>query len=715
MSVSLSLRSLAIVGAAGILIVGSAGYAGLARGTTVTARLAATNSMVRSQMDAAMTHDAIRADVYNVFVAALAKDAPRRERAAADLAKHRDRFREQVRAMASPAEHYSGRAHAGTLLPVVDDYLNAAASLAAQAIVDQPGAAASIAAFEQISGRLKGELAESAAMLEAEANELSTRSAIEFTRAKVLVVGASLLALLICFAAGLTAERRLTTRVRAVRDRVVRLGNGGIEELRVAMQAMAEGDLTPALTAPPRPLEVTSSDEVGQLTASLNDIIDQTTSTALAFEEARTTLKRLIAETSRLASVAREGRLNERGDESTFAGSYRELVTAINATLDAVVAPVTEASAVLDMLAEQDLTGRVRGQYKGDHARIQNAINSAVETLSGALGAVARTAEGVASSATQIGAGSRELALGASDQAVSLQEVSSSARELAAMTKANASSAAEGRLLAEGAQASTNEGVGEVRRLADAIARIKASAEATARIVRTIDEIAFQTNLLALNAAVEAARAGDSGRGFAVVADEVRNLAMRSAEAARNTASLIEESMRSTELGVVLNSQVMDKLSEIANRVSRVGQVVSEIAAASDEQAKGVELIDSALEEMSSRTQSVAAAADESEAASRALSGQSATLRDLVGEFRIEPSTTRWSVEPRPGALGARPRPERVERATRGNATPVRRAARDTPTLPNRGGGRAGGSREGALGNISIPLDDDDLSTTESF
>jgi methyl-accepting chemotaxis protein len=147
---------------------------------------------------------------------------------------------------------------------------------------------------------------------------------------------------------------------------------------------------------------------------------------------------------------AKAGQLQQRGDDQSFEGSFRELVQGINHTLDAVIAPVNAATETLERLAVRDLTSRVEGNYRGDHARIQQSLNSAMDKLSEAMSAVADTAEGVASSAQQIDAGSKELARGASDQAASLEEVSASARELAAMTKRNAASAAEGRSLAEG-------------------------------------------------------------------------------------------------------------------------------------------------------------------------------------------------------------------------------------------------------------------------
>jgi methyl-accepting chemotaxis protein len=174
-----------------------------------------------------------------------------------------------------------------------------------------------------------------------------------------------------------------------------------------------------------------------------------------------------------------------------------------------------------------------------------------------------------------------------------------------------------------------------MKRLSEVIIQIKASTDATARIVKTIDEIAFQTNLLALNAAVEAARAGDSGRGFAVVAEEVRNLAMRSAEASKNTAGLIEQSLRNAEAGVSVNQAVVSDLSEIHARIARINQVMCDLASASDQQKTGIEQIKAAVEQMNLVTQQTAASAEQSASAAQELSGQAGELTRMVSSFRL--------------------------------------------------------------------------------
>ena len=296
---------------------------------------------------------------------------------------------------------------------------------------------------------------------------------------------------------------------------------------------------------------------------------------------------------------------------------------------------VQEMSQVLTSVASQDLTVRVTGSYDGSHGTTKDDLNLALENLESTLGQVGQVVSQLTTASRQINEGSVQVADGASSQASSIEEISASLEQMSAMTSQNADNAVEANHRSNEAADSVTKGTGTMQEMQSAIEAIKDSSTETAKIVKTIDEISFQTNMLALNAAVEAARAGDAGKGFAVVAEEVRALAQRSAEAAKMTAQLIDESSRNASNGVEITGNVQAVLEEISGSTTKVSQLLSEIAAASKEQAEGIGQVNSAVDQMNKVTQENAAVSEESSAAATELDSQISRLSELLSTFTL--------------------------------------------------------------------------------
>ncbi|MCL2689915.1 MAG: methyl-accepting chemotaxis protein [Chitinispirillia bacterium] len=352
---------------------------------------------------------------------------------------------------------------------------------------------------------------------------------------------------------------------------------------------------------------------------------------------------------------------------------------------------IEDGGKVLTAAANKDLSLRLQKEYKGEYAKMKENIDTVIQNLNEAMSQVAEAAAQVSSASGEISSGAQSLAEGSNTQASSLEEVGASLEETASMTKQNADNSNQAKILATEARSAANEGETSMKRMADAINQIKTSSDNTAKIVKTIDEIAFQTNLLALNAAVEAARAGEAGKGFAVVAEEVRNLAMRSAEAAKNTTTMIEESVKNADSGVKITEEVAKSLGQIVDRVGKMGDLIAEIAAASNEQAQGIEQVNTAVASMNHVTQQNAANSEESASAAEELSSQAAELQNMVSAFVLSSGGT--------GSRGG-------QSNRRGLPAP---AARKQAALPAPKAVSAK-SAKAMKSDQLIPLDDDDLS-----
>ncbi len=497
-------------------------------------------------------------------------------------------------------------------------------------------------------------------------------------------------------------------------------------ELAKASNRLAEGNLD---------CEVThrGTDEIGQLAAALRTLKDYSQGIASAsqalsegdlnakveprshhdvlahnFAAARDTLEQVVAEIRGLIQAVAAGDLSKRLDANSKRGAFRDLLAGANDMMQAVETPLREAESTLTMLANRDMEARMQGNFHGAFQNIQNALNTAVTNLEGTLSRISGAAEEVSKATTEVTTGSQSLAQSASDNASSLEEVTGNLQEMASMAGQNASNAQEARAMSDAALSSADAGVRHMKALSESIVDIKSCADETAKIVKTIDEIAFQTNLLALNAAVEAARAGDAGKGFAVVAEEVRNLAMRSAEAAQSTTRTIEESVRKAELGVQYNQQVEESFQEINGQVRRVVEVMAEIAAASEQQREGVSQINTAVESMSQVTQDNAATTEQSAAAAEQLSGQAEAMRGMVAEFNFGGREAAHMAPPLPSSYAASSHSAASYATSSYAASNAQRPASPAPNAANVGRPPSNGSGNDASWGMSFSDDEAD-------
>ncbi len=327
-------------------------------------------------------------------------------------------------------------------------------------------------------------------------------------------------------------------------------------------------------------------------------------------------------------------------------------------------------------------------------AGIASSLKNAMKKLESGAGQVSSASNQVASS-------SQALAQGSSEQASSIEETGASLEEISSMTRKNAESAAKADAITKEAGLLIVEGAASMKSMEASIASIKATADKTAKILKTIDEIAFQTNLLALNAAVEAARAGEAGKGFAVVAEEVRSLAQRSAAAAKDTAALIEESQKAASQGVTVATELSMSLAKIETGAKNVGVIVSEVAKASKEQAEGLNQINKAVSEMEQAVQSNAASAEESASAAEELSGQAKELDAIVDELRRIVDGGSLSQAGHGVQAEARPKARSVKSEARESAK-AQAPRKSQAAIPD-------AKRKSLKPSEAIPLDEDDL------
>ncbi len=469
-----------------------------------------------------------------------------------------------------------------------------------------------------------------------------------------------------------TQEGKLDTRGNATQF------NGGWGELVVGINEMIDAFVGPINVTAEYVDRIGKGDMPPRITDNYNgDFNEIKNNLNLCIDS----INLLVSDAGNLVEAAVAGKLSTRADASKHSGDYKKIVQGVNDTLDAVIEPVKEASAVLTEMANGNLKLKVKGDYKGDHADIKNALNDTIDSLSSyvteisevlgemsssnlqlsinneykgdfaqikdALNLIIQSynevfteinnaADQVSAGSNQVSDGSQALSQGTTEQASSIEQLTASITEVASQTKQNAVNASQANELALNAKEGATLGNSHMKEMLKSMEEINESSSSISKIIKVIDDIAFQTNMLALNAAVEAARAGQHGKGFAVVAEEVRNLAARSAKAAKETTDLVEGSIKKVEIGTKIANNTAESLDQIVVGVSKAATLVGEIAAASNEQATAIYQINKGIEQVSDVVQTNSATAEQSAAASEELSSQASMLKNMVGKFRLK-------------------------------------------------------------------------------
>ena len=396
-------------------------------------------------------------------------------------------------------------------------------------------------------------------------------------------------------------------------NELVELHVGTTRDLVGLVQAYASGDLSRAMPELPG--------EQRHVSDAVNDV--------------RARLLAINGEIKRLVGAAQQGNFSARGEEAAFEHDFRDMVAGLNALMTTADDNLAELSALLRRLAQGDLRQRLEGDFQGVFAAMRDDANLTVDSLAAIIGGIQASADSVTSTAAEIAAASDDLSRRTEQQAASLEESAASMEEMTSVVRQNASHAERAEQLARHASGVAGQGGTAVGQVEATMESIQAASRRVGDITSVIDGIAFQTNILALNAAVEAARAGDQGRGFAVVASEVRALAQRSAQAAREIKTLIDETVATVDDGSARARHAGQTLSEVVGVVDELSTVIAGISSSAREQAAGIEQVNQGIVQMDSVTQQNAALVEEASASARSMTGEAEALRGAMAQFQL--------------------------------------------------------------------------------
>ncbi|WP_250884192.1 methyl-accepting chemotaxis protein [Glaciecola sp. XM2] len=358
----------------------------------------------------------------------------------------------------------------------------------------------------------------------------------------------------------------------------------------------------------------------------------------------RTKEKEAEIEVANIVEASLKGDFTQRIQEEGKDGFMLTLVQGLNQLMKTTESGLNEVSNVLLAISEGNLTKRVESDYRGTFNDLKNYCNTTTENLVSVISQIRSASDTISNASSEIAQGNADLSTRTEQQASSLEETASSMEELTSTVRLNAENANQANGLASQASEVAANGGELISQVVTTMGSINDSAQKISDIIGVIDGIAFQTNILALNAAVEAARAGEQGRGFAVVASEVRTLAQRSANAAKDIKDLISDSVTKVESGNALVNRSGETMQEIVVSIKRVNDIMSEIAAASSEQASGIDEVSKAVMQMDEMTQQNAALVEQAAAAAESMRSQASELTQRVGTFTLSDTDVKTKV-----------------------------------------------------------------------
>ncbi|EVT73428.1 methyl-accepting chemotaxis protein [Stenotrophomonas maltophilia 5BA-I-2] len=382
--------------------------------------------------------------------------------------------------------------------------------------------------------------------------------------------------------------------------------------------------------------EVMQRYAIGDLSRDLPEYPGEKGTLTRTLAAVKQSLMAINAQIDELARAARAGDFSVRGDAAAFQYQFQAMVNHLNGMMASSQASIADVSDVLRAISHGNLTARMEGEYEGVFARMRDDANATTTQLTGIVRGIQVAADSINNAAQELAAGNNDLSRRTEQQAANLEEAAASMEELTSTVRQNAELARQADSEAHAAGVAVRETEQAMAQMATVMGEIDQSSARISEISTVIDGIAFQTNILALNAAVEAARAGEQGRGFAVVASEVRTLAQRAGVAAKEIKELIEDAAAKVQSGLAVTVESEAAIARVAQASSRTTQLMSDIAAASKEQAAGIEQVNQVVVQMDQVTQQNAALVEEATAASRALEEQAHALTTSVSVFRLE-------------------------------------------------------------------------------